>query len=55
MGKLHDEDRFKHVTYHHTDVRKTFKRIRDRMEAEKKEREEALANVSPIGRKKARA
>jgi hypothetical protein len=39
MSKMNDDERFKHVDYRHTDLRKTFARIRA------KQKEEAAAKV----------
>ena len=40
MGKLHHPDRFKNVSYHHTDLEKTFARIR-RQQAEQAAKDKA--------------
>jgi len=39
MGKLKDDERFKNVDYHHTDLKKTFARVR----AQQREAEKAQA------------
>ena len=51
MGKLLDEETFKHVDYHHTDVRKTFARVRKQMADAEAAKQEANRVVSPIKKK----
>lgn len=48
--KILDEERFKNVNYHKTDLRKTFARVR-REQKEAKERQEAMRNVTPLTRR----
>jgi hypothetical protein len=43
MGKLLDNERFKNVNYHHTDIAATFKRIRREQEAAQRAKEAAEA------------
>ncbi len=47
MGKLLNDEQFKHVSYHHTDVSKTFARERKRLADLKaaREAEEAAAEA----------
>ena len=37
MSKLLNEDRFQHISYHHTDIRKTFARARKKIAEEQQE------------------
>ena len=41
MSRLKDEERFRHVDYHHTDVTKTFARERKRLANEKAKQDAA--------------
>jgi hypothetical protein len=36
MGKMLDNEKFKHVDYHHTNLQRTFARVRAQMKAEQK-------------------
>ena len=49
--KILDEERFKNVNYHKTDVRKTFARVRREMEKAKEQQETAARNVTPLTRR----
>ncbi len=50
MGKLLNDELFKHINYHGTDLRKTFARIRKQQAEEKaaREREEAAAKAEAL-------
>ena len=51
MKKLPDEERFKHVDYHHTKLRLTFARVR-KQQAEQAAREAQHKKVTPITMRK---
>ena len=44
MGKLNNDEGFKHITYHHTDVKKTWARERKRL-ADLKAKQDAEAEA----------
>jgi len=49
MGKLNDNERFKHVDYQHTDLKTTFARIRkEQAQAEKARLEQDKAKVETL-------
>lgn len=52
MGKMNDDERFRHVSYAHTDIRKTFARERRRLAEEERRRADAGKAVVPIGEKR---
>lgn len=45
MGKLLNDENFKHISYHATDVKKTWARARKRLAEEKAKREAESAAV----------
>ena len=55
MGKLHHPDRFKNVSYHHTDLGKTFARIRkqqaEQTAKDKADEAQAATVVRPLVKK----
>ena len=49
--KILDEERFKNVNYHKTDVRKTFARVRREQKEAKEQQESAAKNVTQLTRR----
>lgn len=53
LKRLNNDERFRHVSYHKTNVAATFARIRRELAEQEKAAAEAAAKVQPISRRKA--
>lgn len=54
MSKLNNEERFKNVTYQHTDLRKTFARVKRELRARPAVPSSCVININLDERRKAK-